>query len=186
MKLTHMLTAAVIVTALTGCATQPQVRTLVDDSVDFSTYQTFGFVERAGTDTADYTSTLTRHLRDAASRELEARGYLRSDDPDLLVNFHLHTRQKTRITERPSTRLYYGYHRNWFGLWGAYPLERDIVEHEAHTLHVDLVDAGTRELVWEGIATGSLTRDLSAQPDRHAERAVAQIFQAYPWDAPRR
>jgi len=186
MLLIRTLIGIAVLAALAGCATQPQVRTLVDESVDFTAYRTYDFVERAGTDTADYTSTLTRHLRDAASRELEARGYLRSDDPDLLVNFHLHTRQETRVTERPSTRLYYGYHRSWYGIWGAYPLERDIVEREAYTLHLDLVDAEEQQLVWEGIATGSLTRELQREPGQHADRAIAQIFSAYPWDAPRR
>ncbi len=186
MRLMHTVAAIATLALLAGCATQPQVRTLVDDSVDFTEYRTFDFVERAGTDPSDYTSTLTRHLRDAAARELESRGYLRAEDPDLLVNFHLHTRHETRVTERPSTRLYYGYHRNWFGMWGAYPLERDIVEREAHTLHVDLVDASTRQLVWEGIATGALTRNLRDEPGRHADQAISQIFRAYPWDAPRR
>ncbi|MCC5872878.1 MAG: DUF4136 domain-containing protein [Gammaproteobacteria bacterium] len=181
MKTPLLLVAGALL--LAACATTSPVRTLYDDEADFSNYRSYGFVERAGTDEGDYTSLLTRYLQAEVSRALELRGYEPSDDPDLLVNFFVRTREQVRITERPSLSLYYGYRRGWYGVWGAYPMDRDITQYTVGTLHIDLVDAGRDQLVWEGILEGRAAQRLLDDPRTGAERAVRRIFEAFPHTA---
>ena len=171
------LTAACL---LAACATLPAVRTLVDGDADFSQYRTYGFVERAGTDEGDYTSLMTRYLQAEVAEEMERRGYEFAKDPDLLVNFFVRTREQVRITERPSLGSYYGYRLGWYGVWGTYPMGRDITQYTVGTLHIDLVDAARDQLVWEGILEGGAARELLDDPGAGAEQAVTKVFQAFP------
>lgn len=177
-----LLAASLLV--LVGCAAQPRVRSIDDANAEFERYRTYGFVERAGTDPGDYTSLLTRHLQVATARELERRGYRPSDDPDLLVNFFVRTREHLRITERPTMSFYYGYRHPYYGVWGAYPMDRDITQYRVGTLHIDIVDASRDQLVWEGIFDGRAAQQLLDDPRGAADRAVERIFEIFPYRAP--
>lgn len=170
---------------LAACATQPNVRTMADDEAAFDNYRTFGFVERAGTDDADYTSLRTRYLREAVTHEMEARGYQRSSDPDLLVNFFLRTREQTRLSDYPTAGMYYGYRRGLYGVWGGYPLRRDLSQYTVGTLHIDLVDAEREQLVWEGILERGPAQRFMDNPEKGAEPAVRAVFSAFPHRAGR-
>ena len=57
------------------------------------------FFEGVGPDTGDYQSFFTRYMIDAITIEMEKRGYTKSDDPDLLVNFNAVLQDKTKVTQ---------------------------------------------------------------------------------------
>ena len=77
---------------LAGCASGPRVFSNEDPTAGFATYRTYGFASPLGTDRPEYSSLTTEFLRQATSRELEARGYRRAEEPDLLVNFFVNTK----------------------------------------------------------------------------------------------
>src|SRR5262245_51498788 len=79
---------------LTACASKPVIRTQSVPGLDIQKYQSFGFVEHPDTDKSGYTTLTTRFLKDAVAREMVARGYTRSDQPDLLVNFTTGSKDK--------------------------------------------------------------------------------------------
>jgi len=59
----------------------------------------------------------------AITKEMDARGYEKSDDPDLLVNFNAVLRDKTKVTTRQapvSCRGYYGYRGGYYDPWFGY------------------------------------------------------------------
>src|ERR1041384_8433272 len=88
------LATAGVLAILTACAARPVVRTQSAPALDIQKYQTFGFVERPDTDKAGYTTLTTRYLKDAVTREMLARGYTQSAQPDLLVNFTTGSKDK--------------------------------------------------------------------------------------------
>jgi hypothetical protein len=47
------------------------------------------------------------------------------------------------------------------------------------TLYIDIVDAKTKELVWQGIGTGYLTTNTEKKDERIAE-FVTKILEQYP------
>ena len=64
----------------------------------------------------------TQMLQNAASREMEARGYRRADNPDLVINFKGKLEEKVDIESTPAP--YYGAgwgYRGWYGApyWSA-------------------------------------------------------------------
>ena len=98
--------AAIGLIALAGCASGPDVRADYDRAADFGQYRSFGFVAHTGTDAGDFKSLSTQMLQKAAAREMEARGYVRSDDPDLVINFKGQLEEKVDIESTPAP--YYG------------------------------------------------------------------------------
>ena len=58
-----------------GCASGPDVRGDYDRSVDFGKYKTYNFLSAASGNPAEFQSISQQILQQAASREMEARGY---------------------------------------------------------------------------------------------------------------
>ena len=107
---------AVAAIALAGCASGPDIRADYDKAADFGKYRTYGFVTQAGTDSGDFRSLATQMLQNAASREMEARGYTRAENPDLVINFKGQLEEKVDIESTPAP--YYGPgwgYRGWYG-----------------------------------------------------------------------
>jgi hypothetical protein len=161
---------------LAGCS-GPRLFTNEDPRAAFGRYTTYGFAPQLGTDEQSYGSLLSEFLKLAAARELEARGFRPAAVPDLLVNFHVLTRERLSVAQTPVS--YYGYRR--YDAWHGYAgYETRIHEFTEGTLTLDLVDLRRGQLVWEGSLVGRITdamrRDLRATVDR----AVAEIFEGFP------
>jgi hypothetical protein len=174
------LAAALLIVAA-GCQTRPEVRTQSAPNLDVGRYATYGFVDKPGTDTAGYTTLTTRYLREAVSREMQARGYTRSESPDLLVNFNVATKDKIE-SRGPRVGVGYGGFGGWrhgYG-WGVGVGSPDIHNFTEGTLTIDVVDRKSNELVWSGTAVGRLTKSALEKPQPAIDQAVDLIFAQYP------
>ncbi len=179
LTLTQGLVMAGVLAILTACASKPIVRTQVSPALDIQKYQTFGFVEHPDTDKAGYTTLITRYLKDAVTREMVARGYTRSDQPDLLVNFTAGSKDKVEGDPWPAVGLGWGrWSRGWGwgGMWGG----RDIRTVTEGSLTIDVVDQQHKELVWSGMAKGRVTSSEEDSPQPSIDKTVAAIFDQYP------
>jgi hypothetical protein len=56
----------------------------------------------------------------------------------------------------------------------------DTVHYKVGTANVDIVDAKRRQLIWEGVAEGRLTREVMENPQPAIESVVAELFSRYP------
>ena len=182
------LTAALAVTAiaLTGCASGPDIRADYDRSADFGKYRTYGFVAQAGTDSADFRSLATKMLQNSASRQMEQRGYARSDNPDLVINFKGKLEEKVDVESTPAP--YYGPgwgYRGWYGApWGGYGgTEVTTRRYNVGTLVMDVVDREKRQAVFQGGIEGVVTKEMMQNKQAAIEQAVAHIFAKYPFVA---
>ncbi len=168
----------------TACATGPELRTDYDRSVDFTRYETFGFAEELGTDRAGYSSLITTHFQDAVRDEMDALGYRYVEaDPDLIVNFYTRVRERSEVRSRPSMTVgvgYYGYRYGLYTAWPMYEQEVDTVHYRVGTANIDVVDAERRQLIWEGVAEGRLTREALENPRPAIERTVHDLFMQFP------
>ena len=169
---------------LAGCASGPSIYVNSDPGANFAGYRTYDFETPLGTDRPGYSSVLSQYLRTAASRELEARGYQKSDHPDLLVNFNVQTKEKISTTTTPSSPSmgYYGYRRGYYDTWGGY--DTQVTQYTEGTLTMDLVDAARKQLVWEGTAIGRVREKDRQNIQPVVDQAVTQMFEKYPHQAP--
>lgn len=173
------LALATCLAILTACASKPVVRTQSAPALDLQKFQTFGFVEHPDTDKAGYTTLTTRYLKDAVTREMLARGYAQSAEPDLLVNFTTGSRDKIEGYPWPDVGLGWGHWSRgwgWGGSWGG----RDIRTVTEGSLTIDVVDSQRKELIWSGTAKGRVTSREETNPQSAIDKAVAAIFNQYP------
>jgi hypothetical protein len=172
--------------ALAGCSSGPEIRADYDRAADFGQYRSFGFVANAGTDAGDFKSLSTQMLQKAAAREMEARGYVRSEDPDLVINFKGQLEEKVDIESTPAP--YYGPgwgYAGWGGAyWGGYGgTEVTTRRYNVGTLVMDVVDKEKRQVVYQGGVEGVVTKEMLQNREAAINAAVGHIFSKYPFVA---
>lgn len=185
MRITYRVASLLTIGAallLAGCASGPKIFTNEDPSADFGQFRTFGFQATLGTDNDKYASLASQYLKVATVRELEARGYKESANPDMIVNFNVNTEEKIRTTQTPTAGGYYGY--RGYGAWGGYAgYETQVTQYTEGTVNVDLVDARRQQLVWEGVIVGKVTDDVRDNLRAVCDDVVTAIFARYPYVA---
>jgi hypothetical protein len=178
--------------ALGGCAVAPDVRVDYDRTADFTQYKTFGFVSPLGTDRGGYQSIVSQHLKAATQREMEARG-LRFDGsaPQLLVNFNAQLNEKMRVTTTPVVTMgfgmgrgYYGYRAGMYSAWPMYADQTTVTPYNEGTLNIDVVDAARKQLVWEGLVSGTVTQKTLDNVQPAIDAAVSAAFAKFPIASP--
>jgi hypothetical protein len=182
------LTAIVAVgaIALTGCESGPEIRTDYDQAADFGKYRSYGFVAQAGTGSNDFRSLSTQMLQRAASREMEARGYVRAENPDLVINFKGKLEEKVDVESTPAP--YYGPgwgYGGWYGApYGGYGgSEVTTRRYNVGTLVMDVVDREKRQVVFQGGISDVVTKEMQQNRETTINNAVAGLFARYPFVA---
>lgn len=181
------LTIMFAIAALAACATpKPSIRANLDASANMSAYRTYGFLANPGTNRNGYSTPLTSYFKEAVRREMNARGYrYEESDPDLLVNFNANAREQVDVRSTPRASVgmgYYGYRSGIYGTFPLYPYGNDVdtVRYKVGTANVDVVDARKKQLIWEGIAEGKLTKEIMNDPRAAVNAVVTQIFEKFP------
>jgi hypothetical protein len=183
----HLLLVLAFI-SLAGCASGPNILYDYDRSANFGAYQTYNFMEDAGPDTGDYQSFFTRYMIDAITIEMEKRGYTKSDNPDLLVNFNANLQDKTKVTQTsaPMNSGYYGYRGGHYSGWGVgygYATETHVSQYTEGTFNIDLVDNAKRQLVWEAVGVGKVTEKALENLEQGVKEGVPRFFAGYPFVA---
>jgi len=180
LKLVSCLVGCALLVA--GCSSGPKIYTNQDPTVDFGKYRTFGFQAQLGTDGDQYASLASQYLKAATVREMEARGYKESANPDMIVNFSVNTEEKIRTTQTPTAGGYYGY--RGYGAWGGYGgTETRVTQYTEGTVNLDLVDARKSQLIWEGVIVGKVTDEVRENLAEVCDAVVTEILASYPYVA---
>ncbi len=174
------MTILFTVVVMAGCASGPTIIANQAPGFSLANVRTFDFMDPLGTDRDGTRTLMSTFMMASTTRELEARGLTRdSNNPDLLVNFVVSTRET--ISSRPSAGTSVSFRGSRYGTWGGYSMgvstsTNDIVQRTEGSVAIDLVDRASNTLVWEGVARGRVTdRDReNLQPALDA--AVTQIL----------
>jgi Domain of unknown function (DUF4136) len=178
------------VALLAGCASSgPEVRGDYDRNVDFGKYRTYGFVSEAGTGGTGFKSMGMQTMQAAAAREMESRGYTRSEKPDLVINFKGKLEEKTDIESTPAP--YYGPGWGYGGVYGSRyggygtmgGTEVTTRRYQVGTIVMDVVDLEKRQAVFQGGIEGVVTKKMLENRDAALNTAVSRIFSTYPFVA---
>src|SRR3954468_6720577 len=163
----HTVTALALI-VLSACASL-EVKTEQELETDFSRYHTYAWIEGAP---GGREPSLESQIQTAVDRELPFKRLQRVEkggSPDLYVSICV-TVEEDRVVQPDQ----WGYDLGTVGVSGsrASVLPRG-------TLLVDLVDSGSRRLVWRGQASQAVDREASEETIR---KAVREIFRPYPPD----
>ena len=178
-----------LVTAMvTACSTPVKIHSDYDHSIDFSQYKTYGYYTPMGIENPNYSSLLGQMFRDAIDAQMKPRGYVMSDNPDLLINVSARLQDKTKVTSMsdPMYGGYYGYRGGMYDPWGGYGYgtSTHVSQYTEGTVNVDMVDVKQKRMVWEGIAIGRV--DEKGKNDELRSdimTGVAAMFENYPFRA---
>ena len=185
-SLIRMLAVFAVAVTASGCAGD-NIRSDYDPTVNFADYKTYNFYADAGPEATNYQSFFSRYMVAAISREMEARGYMKSNDPDLLVNFNAILREKTQIRQTPSPMVggYYGYRGGYYDPWYGYGYgtETHVSQYTEGTFNIDLVDARRKKLVWEAVGVGRVSQKDLEELEQRVNEGVPKFFAKYPFVA---
>lgn len=146
-----------------------------DTATDFTKYKTFAFYKK-GIDKVEISDLDKRRILKAVEAEMLAKGFVKSESPDILVNIFTKSRQKIDVYDTNS--YYYMGWRPWY--YGP-NFGMHISKYTEGTLFVDLIDAEKKELVWQGIGSGGLTTSGNvAKKEEKIKEFVAEIMAKYP------
>ena len=149
-----------------------------DKTAGFASYKTFAFTPEAlalPLDDINRNRVLT-----AVENELKAKGFTKSDHPDVLINLNIKAVQQQTATATTSGYGYgAGYRYGRGGGFGSTTINYDSCVDG--TLFVDMIDAAKKLLVWQGRGTKTIDPDASQQKrEQNINYAVKQIFMKYP------
>jgi hypothetical protein len=178
-----------IVAIFAGCSSAPKVIADYDQGNDFGAYNTWDFIKDAGPDYDGYESLFSQHMMEAIELEMNKRGYTRSQNPDMFLNFNAYVQDKTKVTQSPSMGPpmggYYGYRGGYYGAWGGYGYgtETRVSQYTEGTFNIDIIDASKMQLVWEAVVVGKVTDKDRENLRQVVMEGVPKFFALYPFVA---
>ena len=173
---------------LAGCESGPDVRADYDKAADFGKYRTYNFVAATGTGSTDAKSLAQQILQNAASREMESRGYTKADNADLLINFKGKLEEKTDIESTPAPMYgagwgYRGYYGAPYAAYGYGGSEVSTRRYNVGTLVMDMVDRQKQQVVFQGGVEDVVTKKMLEDREALLTGAVSTIFAQFPFRA---
>ena len=151
--------ALVALLALGGCTSAPpQPESMLDRSVDFNSFQTFGWAPSPGVNGADQPlMMLDQNIRGAIAAEMRRRGYSESaENPDLRLAYE--TTRAEKVESNP-VRVGIGV-GSWGGsVGGSVNVGSPSVRSDREgTLVIHAIDAARSAEVWQGRIATRLTQ----------------------------
>jgi hypothetical protein len=152
-----------------------------DKTVDFTKYKTYNFSDEAK---KFGIQELNRaRLLAAIDNEMTARGFTKSDNPDVLVDLMGKMEQKRTATATTSGGgMYGGYGYGRYGYGGGFSTTTiNYDDYTEGTLFINVVDRGTEKIVWQGRGTKTLNENASPEKrEANIKNGVAMIYQKFP------
>jgi hypothetical protein len=189
-KLYQLITILAAVILMSACASSTKIHSDYDPNVDFSKFKTYGYYSPMGIENPNYSSLLGQMFRDALDAQMLPRGYVKSDNPDLLINVSARLEDKTKVTTTSSPTMYgggyYGYRGGMYDPWGGYGYgtSTHVSQYTEGTVNVDMVDIAQKRMVWEGVAIGRINEDRkSGELRQEIMDGIAEMFTNYPFRA---
>jgi len=185
----HVRTA--VLTALftlfvSACATYPKHFSNESPLAEFDRYRTYAFAERLDTDeNQEVRSLLSQYLTTEIRSQMTARGYVETtDNPDLIFNFRLATKEKIRNSPSVGVSGSYGWGNGpYYGVYGSRDYDR-ITQFTEGSLHVTLIDTANKNVAWEGLTINRVDDAVLEDINADVRAAVTELFALFPHYAP--
>lgn len=163
---------------LTSCSSI-KVISDYDKEVEFAEYRTYAFY-KTGIDQAQISDLDKRRILRAIDNEMQAKGFVKSEEPDMLVSIFTKERERVDVYNNNFGWGWgwQGFYNPWF--WGPAAGQNVSVSTEG-ALFIDLIDAGNKQLIWQGRGAGPLTSGKNAEKkEKRINQFVTGILEKYP------
>ena len=169
-----------LIALLTSCAT---VRTNsdYDKNIDFSQYKTYAFYKN-GIDKVEISDLDKKRILRSIDEQMTAKGFVKSDNPDMLVNFFTKAREEVNVNQF-NAGWGYGWGFGWNPwMWGGgmgMGMGNTVTTNTEGTLFIDFIDAKKKEMFWQGEGQGHLTKRVEKK-DANINDFVTKILEQFP------
>jgi uncharacterized protein DUF4136 len=172
MKRSRILLTGGVVLLTATLAFAQKVTTDYDKGADFSTYKTFMWIKEPKSSDP----LMKQRIMDSVNAALMAKGLrLTTDQADLGIAAHNATKE-----ERSLNTFYDGFGGGWRWRGGGFGTATTTVNtYEVGTLVVDMFDTKTKEAVWRGTSTKTLS-DNPQKNEANLNKAITKMFEKFP------
>ena len=195
-KLFKTLPIILLLIVATSCSSV-KVSTDYDRKADFNAYKTFAFF-KTGIDKAEISDLDKRRILRAIEAELLAKGFTKSDDPDILISIFTKSNQRVDVYNNAWGMGAWGW--GGFGPWGGgfgpgwgwggfgpgwgWGGGSAVSTRTEGSLYIDLIDAKKKELIWQGRGEGTLGNNKNIEKkEARIQEFVSEILEQYPPNA---
>ena len=179
--ITAVTTMALLVTA---CGPSFTVRSEQDPDIDFSAFETFGWVGPnplvSTITTRPVSPMMEGRIMNAVQTQLESQGYRFTEnvlEADFAVAFTLGSREQIRVDSYPST---FRTTSTWSRGSRSYAFHSgsstQVRQSTRGTLAIDIFDVESKAPVWHGSAETTITNSMRDEPDPVISAAVERIL----------
>ncbi len=179
-RVLQTISLSLLLVVIVSCSSV-RVASDYDSKVDFSQYKTFAFF-KSGIDKAEISDLDKRRILRAIESELMAKGFTKSENPDMLVSIFTKSNQRVNVYNNAwgmGGWGGYGYGWGWNPYWGGAGYGTSVSTSTEGTLYIDIIDAEKKELVWQGMGTGYLTQGREKKEALIKEFA-SKVMEKYP------
>ena len=192
--LRNIISGALMLIFLVACSPSVKVRTDADPSVNFSQFQTYGFFSQLGVEGDGYSNLLGQHFRETIASQMNSRGFTQSATPQLQINVSIGSKDKVRVNTYQDPYLYGGHYGMYGGGYYGSPMgmghgygggtRTTVHQYTEANVYIDLVDSIEHKMVWQGVATFTVTDKMQQQLRATIDNTVDKIFSQFPIAAP--
>ena len=170
-KYFFILLAAVSL-GITSCSPF-QVKSDYSATANFSDYKTY----LLRTDDLKLNDLDKDRVLNELSKQVQAKGLTSSQNPDLIINVKASHKKIQDVTT--SYNAGFGWGRPW-GWGGGFGMGNTWTNnYNSGTIVIDIIDAKTRKLVWQGVGSG-ISVDSPRSKQKQIPQIVAEIMANYP------
>lgn len=179
-KLLKFIPILVFALVLTSCSSV-RVAADYDREANFDQYKTFAFF-KPGIDKAEISDLDKRRILRAIETELLAKGYTKSEDPDMLVSMFTKSTQRVDVYNNAwgwggwGWGGYGGWGWGWGPGWGG----NQVSTSTEGMLYIDIIDNAKKELIWQGSGTGYLVTKNIEKKEARIKEFVQKTLMQFP------
>ena len=171
MKTLKFLTVFFLVVTFVSCSSV-RVNADYDQKATFTNYTTYAYL-KSGIDKTEISDLDKKRILYAIDEVMPTKCYIKSDNPDVLIS--IFTKERERVDVYNNVGFGWGW--GWNPWWGmGYT---NVTTTPEGTLFIDIIDAKTKELIWQGEGTGYLTKNTEKK-DARIKEFVSKILEQYP------
>ena len=170
-----------------------KVITDYDKEANFNTFKTYAFY-KTGIDKAEISDLDKKRILNAIDIEMAARGFVKSNQPDVLVSIFTKERERVDVYNNNFGFGWGGFGWGGFGRFGFYNpwlygpgfgwgggFGPNVSTRTEGSLYIDVIDTKKKELVWQGRGVGTLNNIKNIEKkEKRIKQFVAEILEKYP------
>ena len=149
-----------------------------DKEVDFNQFTTYAFFE-PGIEEVKISDLDKRRILTAIETQMKGKSLRLSSDPQLLINIAVNAKDRVIIQNNNFGWGGWGWNPWAFGPWGGGLNNNTVTTQTEGELFIDIIDAKTKRLVWQGKGKGGIT-EYSKNRDERIQTFVGEILKNYP------